>query len=383
MVLLWLALSAPSLADRATFPTSDRLDLLKIALTVTGGIGVVVGLTVAYRRQKLGEAEHVRQESSAYRDQTKLLTERFAQAAAQLGNEAPAVRMAGAYAMAALADAWLDQRQMCVDVLCAYLRMPYERDRSKPAWRDGEEQVRFSIIRAISDRLQAGASVSWQGVNLDFSAATFDGGDFSDAILSSGRIRFTRCTFCGDRTDFSGAVFSGAHVDFNEARFEGGAVDFTSAAFTSGAVVFDRANFLGSTVWFDEASFSGALVLLIRAAFTGGKVWFVNSNFADGEVHFSQSTFDGAEVSLRLAQCNGGLVNFGPTRKLGREIFRKTAFADTYFHLGSATIRTPILDLDELRVAYGELGPQGLTPADAEDEANPASNRMKNVDAAE
>ena len=28
--------------------------------------------------------------------------------------------------MAGLADDWPDHRQMCVDVLCAYLRMPYE-----------------------------------------------------------------------------------------------------------------------------------------------------------------------------------------------------------------------------------------------------------------
>jgi hypothetical protein len=30
------------------------------------------------------------------------------------------------YALAGLADDWPENRQTCVDVLCAYLRMPYE-----------------------------------------------------------------------------------------------------------------------------------------------------------------------------------------------------------------------------------------------------------------
>jgi hypothetical protein len=61
---------------------------------------------------------------------TRTLNERFATAAEQLGGDKPpAVRLAGVYAMAGLADDWEENRQTCVDVLCAYLRMPYE---SKP-----------------------------------------------------------------------------------------------------------------------------------------------------------------------------------------------------------------------------------------------------------
>jgi hypothetical protein len=58
---------------------------------------------------------------------TRTLNERFATAAGQLGSDKPpAVRLAGVYAMAGLADDWEENRQTCVDVLCAYLRMPYE-----------------------------------------------------------------------------------------------------------------------------------------------------------------------------------------------------------------------------------------------------------------
>ena len=60
---------------------------------------------------------------------TRTLNERFATAAGQLGDDKPAaVRLAGVYAMAGLADDWEENRQTCVDVLCAYLRMPYEPD---------------------------------------------------------------------------------------------------------------------------------------------------------------------------------------------------------------------------------------------------------------
>ena len=51
---------------------------------------------------------------------TRTLNERFATAAGQLGSDKPpAVRLAGVYAMAGLADDWQENRQTCVDVLCA------------------------------------------------------------------------------------------------------------------------------------------------------------------------------------------------------------------------------------------------------------------------
>src|SRR5258708_34632505 len=57
---------------------------------------------------------------------TRTLNERFATAAEQLGDDKPpTVRLAGVYAMAGPADAWGENRQNCVDVLCAHPRMPY------------------------------------------------------------------------------------------------------------------------------------------------------------------------------------------------------------------------------------------------------------------
>jgi hypothetical protein len=73
---------------------------------------------------------------------TRTLNERFATAAGQLGDDKPpAVRLAGVYAMAGLADDWKQNRQTCVDVLCAYLRMPYEPDPGQDA--RGSEWLAF------------------------------------------------------------------------------------------------------------------------------------------------------------------------------------------------------------------------------------------------
>ena len=71
--------------------------------------------------------------------------ERFATAAGQLGSDKPPeVRLAGAYALAGLADDWEENRQTCVDVLCGYLRMPYRappragRARAAAVWLRGQ-----------------------------------------------------------------------------------------------------------------------------------------------------------------------------------------------------------------------------------------------------
>jgi hypothetical protein len=88
---------------------------------------------------------------------TRTLNERFATAASQLGGDKPpAVRLAGVYAMAGLADDWPENRQTCVDVLCAHLRMPYYPDPGgeapapeRLAFRANRE-VRHTIIRVIT-----------------------------------------------------------------------------------------------------------------------------------------------------------------------------------------------------------------------------------------
>ncbi|WP_159061283.1 hypothetical protein [Streptomyces europaeiscabiei] len=142
--LLWLMLGAPQVQVSGPLRPGDTYDAIKIALAVVAGVGGVVALVVAYRRQHLSEATDLR-------EYDKALIERFGAAAEQLGTDQPAVRMAGAYAMARLADEWPQERQMCIDVLCGYLRMPHAPDpptddQALASWQR-EREVRVTVLR--------------------------------------------------------------------------------------------------------------------------------------------------------------------------------------------------------------------------------------------
>src|SRR5215472_5760110 len=219
---------------------------------------------------------------------TRTLNERFATAAEQLGSDKPAVRLAGVYAMAGLADDWEENRQTCVDVLCAYLRMPYEPDPGQDAPEpqrlafQASREVRHTVIRVITAHLKEDAAVSWQGLDFDFTGAVFDGGDFSGAQFSGGTVDFTSAQFSGGTVDFTSAGFSGGRVDFTSAGFSGGRVDFTSAGFSGGRVGFSNAGFSGGVVIFGNAGFSGGTVDFTSAEFSGGVVYFTSAEFSGG-----------------------------------------------------------------------------------------------------
>lgn len=150
----------------------------------------------------------------------RVLNERFLAITAQLGHQQAAVRLAGVHAMAGLADDWEgEDRQTCVDVLCAYLRIQYESEPGADAageqlefWSNRE--VRRTVVRLITKHLRPTAAVPWRGRDFDFTGVMFDGGDFSGA------------QFTGGTVNFDGAKFTGAAVSFTEARFSGGTVDF-------------------------------------------------------------------------------------------------------------------------------------------------------------
>ena len=169
--------------------------------------------TFAEQREQLSEtlqAQSDRLDRTLAEQRTRTFNERFATAAEQLGSDKPPeVRLAGVYALAGLADDWAENRQTCVDVMCAYLRMPYKPDPGKDA--DEEKrlafqairEVRHTVIRVITAHLRPGVAVSWQGLDLDFTGVVFDGGDFGGAQFSGGTVSFEHAEFSGGIVDFS------------------------------------------------------------------------------------------------------------------------------------------------------------------------------------
>jgi uncharacterized protein YjbI with pentapeptide repeats len=259
--------------------------------------------------------------------------ERFTAITAQLGDARPAVRLAGVHAMAGLADDQKQSRQTCVDVLCAYLRLPYDPDPGNdadPAERTAyhaDREVRRTAISVINAHLQAGAAVSWQGLNLDFTGAVFDGGNFARARFSGGTVTFRDAVFCAGTVDFTNADFSGGIVDFTRARFSGGTVSFESATFSGGGVSFDDATFSGGQVGFHRATLSDGRVDFAGAEFTGGWVNFGAADFTGGMLGFTRARFSGSEVDFDSVRVSGGHVGFTHARFSGGQVdFNATEF---------------------------------------------------------
>jgi hypothetical protein len=253
-LLLWVV-AVPRPGPNGGPGSIDPLDVIKTTITVAGFVGAVLVGVYGYRKQRLVEGD-------AHRADAEQLAQRYTTAASQLGHEKAAVSLAGVYAMARLADDWDEQRQVCIDVLCAYLRMPYETgDPASEKPREGEREVRLTIIRVIGDHLQDPDSpTAWCGRDLDFTNATFDGGDFSGAKFTGGQVIFYGAEFIGDSVFFIGAEFTGGTVVFSGAIFAGGTVVFSGAIFSGGEVSFDLAGFLDpgdcTSVKFDGAEFT-------------------------------------------------------------------------------------------------------------------------------
>jgi hypothetical protein len=87
------------------------------------------------------------------------------------------------------------------------------------------DNLRHTVIRVIAARLQpderrrrAITVQDWHGLDLDFTGAVFDGGDFAGV------------QFRDETVSFRGAVFTGGTVSFDDTIFTGGTVDFRRPA---------------------------------------------------------------------------------------------------------------------------------------------------------
>ena len=207
------------------------------------------------------------------------------------------MRLAGVYALAGLADDWTDQQQTCIDVLCAYLRMPYDPDPLAPSYRQGEKEVRHTIIRVIGEHLRADAPVSWCGRNLDFTGATFDGGELAGARFTGGDVLFRRAEFV------AGSVY------IDDAEFVGGRITFFRANFTGGNLFFGGSKFQGSAVYLSETKIAAGMVSFRRTSLTGGSLSFDLAELNGGKIFFGGAELAGCAVSFSDALFNGGEVD--------------------------------------------------------------------------
>ncbi|MFE6022353.1 pentapeptide repeat-containing protein [Streptomyces sp. NPDC056441] len=308
----------------AKLDAKTLFDLVKLSFGVVAGAGALVALVVAYRRQRVDEV-------GAHREATRLHTERFSQAVDKLGSDSPAVRLGGVHALAGLADdaPTQDLRQTCIDVLCAYLQLPFTPDPGNdPAHQEEHHRylalraVRHTILRLIGDhyRRPKGTHRSWQGCDLDLTGVVIDGNmNFTGAVFSSGTVNFGNAKFSSGLVSFLHAEFSGSEVSFSGAVLSGGIVSFNGTEFSGGIVSFLNAELSGSEVYFGGAEFSGGAVSFFNTEFSGGEVSFLGVKVAGGEVSFFNAEFSGGEVSFLNAVFSRGRMSFTDAKFSGSE----------------------------------------------------------------
>jgi uncharacterized protein YjbI with pentapeptide repeats len=342
--LAWLALHRPRISRTSAISLHDAVSVLQLVFASVAGAGALVALIVAYRRQKVAEADSTH-------DRTRVFNERFTAIAAELGDKEPAVRLAGVHAMAGLADDWSANRQACVDVLCAYLRMPYQpvtTDSPPEAAQQAlsaTREIRETVTRVITAHMRASAAVPWQGLNLDFTGVRFDGGDFRGAIFDGGKVSFNNAIFVNGKVDFRGAVFAAGRVDFGGAEFSGALVDFGDAEFRGGEVSFTGAIFTGGSVNFGDAVFSGSNVGFVKALLQAGTISFDGAVFAGGRIYLTRAQFSGCDVDFTNVMLVGSSLEFmGAAFSAGRISFQNGLFSGGRTEFGYANFCGSSLD---------------------------------------
>ncbi|MEV1155436.1 pentapeptide repeat-containing protein [Micromonospora chokoriensis] len=358
--LLWLALGSPKLPKGGTATLGEVYNGVKLALAVVAGVGAVVALAVAYRKQRLQEEDDRRAELNSRRDDTRLYNERFKAAAEQLGSTKAAVRLSGVYAFQALADDWPEGRQMCVEVLAAYLRMPFRGPFEKPKsevvtddkgqrsiisstdsveQHDGHEelQVRLTIQGVFASRLRrskvTSAPGSWMRRIPRSREREVQSTDYGDpawpnisVVLSGATLvdaDFHTCAFA--ELDCRGAVFYG-RASFNRCHFNGFArfddAIFVESAVFSGATFdswacFVGANFLGAAYFigvernhdleFNSSRFyTSAFFNKMKAGPSSGGLYFAGAHFNgrtafSGTSSFSKDSFEDVTASRKAS----------------------------------------------------------------------------------
>jgi hypothetical protein len=304
------------------------------AVLVLTGAGIGAAVTLRQIRISQGQLQTTREQLQHTLETTQQqlnlteqgqVTDRYTRAVEQLGHEKAPVRLGALYSLEHLAQDNPQYRQTVVDVVCAYLRMPYtpqaqteldteQAEEMSPPANGGnraphpapgqdpaqeELQVRQTAQRLLADHLRRPRGRSgqdaqllppspqqpfWPGISLDLTGATLV--DFGFSRVSVIQPRFGGTTFQGDAA-FHGATFEGAAM-FDKATFQGDAA-FSGASF-QGNAPFRGATFQGNAQ-FGEASFQGN-AWFRRTTFQGNAV-FDEATFQE-DAAFDEATFHGA-----------------------------------------------------------------------------------------
>jgi pentapeptide repeat protein len=271
----------------------------------TGGLaaGSVVALyalwlndrrrTVEECRQEIERERHELELVRAERERDRVTDERFAKSVELLGNEADQVRVGALHALAGLARNRPDYTQTVLDVICSYLRRPFDNttDPQEDPEAQRELQVRLAAQRLIVDLLPRAGSEE-PTFHLDLTGAVLS--YFSPAGRRFGHLTM-RYAKLYNSSNFSGCEFTGPAWFTKSATIDGRFICqdavFGERAWFSGTEFGSLADFSG-TRFAGEASFKDAVF--------AGDADFRDASFA-ASLDLLRARFDG-HLDLRLAE---------------------------------------------------------------------------------
>jgi pentapeptide repeat protein len=239
VTLLWVLLGSGSPAD------ARRLDTIRTASSLVIGAGGAAALLLAARRQRYVELDLEQKEHDA---DERRVTELYSKAADQLGSDKAPVRLAGVYALERLAQDHPVHRQTIVNLLCAYLRMPYE----PPRGPDDHERLQERLVRgAVQEVFETHLRPSvadrfWPDMDLTLTGAALEYFWFRDCQARDASFRHV--TF-HEIAAFRGSTFTG-RTDFQDTHFTGTA-DLRRTTFGPGTTSFRRTRFEGDVTFGD------------------------------------------------------------------------------------------------------------------------------------
>ncbi|MEV6825485.1 pentapeptide repeat-containing protein [Amycolatopsis sp. NPDC051102] len=407
LVLLWTWVDRLGLGTKEL--ATAELDVVKVVSGIAVGGGGLFALYLAARRQRTQELELAQRETvhalavrvaeNTEKDAAeRRVTDLYAKAVEQLGSDKAPVRLGGMYALRRLAQDDPRQRQTIVDVMCAYLRMPFTPpgeelgDQADPAEieasraRNEERQVRLAAQRILGthlapERVGVPAGNYWPDVDIDLTGATLIDFEFAGCKLRTAA--FDGARFLG-AADFFGVTFAG-DASFRDARFLGRTnfllAQFLGNAFFIGATFhsfseFQGTGFFGFTsfrkVQFDvEASFLQARFKCVDRLHSN-RVEFGGVRFR-GDVNYGWVRFD---VDADFGSCTfGGRSDFTSSQFGAGARFSGAVFAEDFgFNSeidrnGRGLPESPIwvrLDVSPSKYDLGHSWPEGWTVVPAE-----------------
>jgi hypothetical protein len=257
MALLWIFLGTGSPAD------ARRLDAIRTAASLVIGAGGAAALLLAARRQRYVELDLEQKEHDA---NERRVTELYGKAADQLGSDKAPVRLAGVYALERLAQDHPQHRQTIVNLLCAYLRMPY----APPREPTPEQLVRGAVQDVFESHLQPAAPDRfWPDIDLTLTGAVLEYFWFRNCQARDGNFRYV--TF-HEIAAFRDSTFTG-RADFHRCVFTDKA-DLRRTAFGPGRTLFTDTTFGGNVDFGAEPAESRTVILTgATAKTTATRTW--------------------------------------------------------------------------------------------------------------